>query len=472
MSRAANGKRVLVVDDDPVIALLVEQLLSQHGYDVETVDTGRAALKSVGAGFEGVIVLDVKLPDIDGPSVFRGIRQTSPDCPVIFLTSHATTHLALDSIRGGAFEFIEKTQLHEQLLDTVNNAFDMLAATQSVEENGPIGSFGGIVTQAREMHGLFRAMKSAFDTSVSVLVYGESGTGKELVSQALHRFGPRAAGPFVAINCAGIPENLLEAELFGYERGAFTGAVSRKAGKFEAAQGGSILLDEIGELQPVLQAKLLRVVQEGEFQRLGGNETIKSNVRIISATNRDLLTEVEAGRFRADLYYRLAVFTIHIPPLRERAGDVSLLVQYFADRAAKREGKVVSEVDPRAMELLRLHDYPGNVRELENIVAYAVVSARSERITISDLPPAFLQAVSRHQEIEPAGQAGSEPTVPGYAAASATPTAGGFATLAEVERVHIEHALERAGGNRRAAAELLGISRMTLYRKLKFEETT
>ena len=445
---------------------VVRKLLSTAGgYVVEEAPDGGSALALLLGGFHGVIVLDVRLPDIEGPELFKRIRDVSPNSPVIFLTGYGSTDLALDTIQDGAFEFIEKDDLLNRLLPTVEHAAASILEP-SVPGGPPKdeeGSFGGIVTQSQAMAAVFRSLRSAIDSNVSVLVHGESGTGKELVARAIHNYSTRRNDPFMAINCAGIPENLLEAELFGYERGAFTGAVSRKIGKFEAARGGTLFLDEIGELHPMLQAKLLRVLQEGELQRLGGNQTIQTDVRIVSATNRDLEQEIAEGGFRADLYYRLAVYVVYIPPLRERPGDVPLLLDFFVRRFAEREERPVRAVDPRVGELLELYDFPGNVRELENIVSYAVVSARGPTITIANLPPAFLRAVSTRKR---ALQAEAQAPTPVARPAAVGTESGEFPTLEQVERRHIERALKTASGNKTAAANLLGISRMTLYRKL------
>jgi transcriptional regulator with PAS, ATPase and Fis domain len=312
---------------------------------------------------------------------------------------------------------------------------------------------------------VFRSLKHALESKVPVLIRGESGTGKELVAKAVHRGSARQGGPFVAVNCAGIPDTLLEAELFGYERGAFTGAVGRKLGRFDLAQRGTLLLDEIGEMDPSLQAKLLRVLQESEYQRLGGVETLKADVRIVSATNRNLEEEVARERFREDLYYRLAVFTVELPPLRHRHGDVPLLVDHFITRAAAAENKRVRGVEPMALELLETYSFPGNVRQLENVIAHGVVAARGRMLRMADLPNSFLRAVQLERDSQPV-QSSDSPTGTRHAATGQRST-GPFPTLAEVEWRHCQAALERSGGNKAEAARLLGVSRMTLYRKLK-----
>ena len=456
------SRRVLVVDDDPVICKLVTRLLGIGGYLVETVETGGQAIAALRRGFHGVIVLDVRLPDTDGPTLFGRVRELAPGCPVVFLTSYGSADLALETITDGAFEFIDKQVLLDRLSVTVASAFStMNDETPTGLTSASANAFDTLITESAEMTSLFRSLRKAVGSKVPVLITGESGTGKELIARAIHKSSPQAHGPFMAINCAGIPEPLLEAELFGYERGAFTGAVARKIGKFEAARGGTLLLDEIGEMHPLLQAKLLRVLQEGEFQRLGSTQTLRADVRVLSATNRNLDLEIEEGRFRADLYYRLAVYPVHIPPLRERRGDVDVLVAFFTDRFASREGRTIDSVDDNAMSLLREYDYPGNVRELENILSYAVVSARGKVITIADLPPAFLRAAARHRK----RRVTASPDAPGEAQ-TARWTAADFPTLATLERRHIAQALELTKGNKTAASNMLGISRMTLYRKL------
>jgi len=494
---------------------VVKELLRPHGFEVLSVGTGREALIELRRGFRGVVVLDVRLPDLQGPDVFQAMRKFAPENPVIFLTGFGSADLALDSIRRGAFEFLDKDSLGNRLVGTVRNAFARLESEAPPKPEEPAGPahFPEIITGSPQMAAVFRTLNNAIASNVTVLISGESGTGKELIARAIHSHGTRATGPFVAINCAGIPENLLEAEIFGYERGAFTGAHSRKPGKFELADGGTLMLDEIGEMHPSLQAKMLRLIQDGEYQRLGGTETLHADVRVLSATHRDLEAEVKAGRFREDLYFRLAVFTVYIPPLRERVGDVPLLVDSFVERFAEREGKQIEGVDRTAMELLKSYTYPGNVRELENVLSYAVVSAKGPVLAIVDLPPNFLHAVSVHRRehvrrpvgalpgppvvyIPKDGKGGADqgatvpvppegsrvahrrltpaslpafvgPVRPGPILPPARPADTPFPTLGELEKKHIRAAMERADGNKTEAARLLGISRVTLYRKLK-----
>ena len=511
--------RVLVVDDDAFVCRVVEKLLEVQGFSLEFAGTGREAEQAVAKGFRGGVILDRFLPDVDGTELFPKLHGLCPENPVIFLTGHGSLDLAVDSIRGGAFEFLDKSELAERLLPSVIAAARHYFESDLSGDGGSGSStkilFPEIITRSREMQAVFRTIRNALDSRVTVLIQGESGTGKELIARAVHQYSRRVKFPFVAINCAGIPEHLLEAEIFGYERGAFTGAVSRKPGKFELAQNGTLMLDEIGEMHPALQAKILRVIQEGEYQRLGGVETLKADVRILSATHRNLEHDIDLGRFRSDLYYRLAVFTIFLPPLRERKGDISLLSQHFLELFAEREGKEARKIDSRAMALLESYSFPGNVRELENIISYAVISSRGEVITIADFPPNFLRGVSDRRkakmsedklvfdmpgppmvyvpkpkksvEIKPKTESASEGLRDLYEGVSgvegewvAPPSSGlaygeenresPFPSLADVEAQHIARALLKTGGNKAEAARILGISRVTLYRKISTVE--
>ncbi len=498
--QGSTGRHVLVIDDDPWIRVLVERLLGARGYIVRSVSDGAGAIEALGAGFVGVVVLDVNLPDIDGTQLLRQIRLVAPETPVILLTGQASTDLALDSIRDGAFDFVDKVQLAARLPDAVDHARHQL---ESAAQSAP---FAGIVARSTAMRGVFRAVQSALPSRVPVLIRGESGTGKELIARALHVNGPRRDGPFVAVNCAGIPDNLLEAELFGYEKGAFTGATARKLGRFDMARRGTLFLDEIGDMPMGLQPKLLRVLQEGEFVRLGGVETLQSDVRVVSATHRDLEEAVAEGKFREDLYYRLSVYTVNLPPLRDRVGDIPELARHFVRVCAAREGKPVIDVDPRVMELLASYRFPGNVRELENLLAHAVVAARGTVLGIADLPQPFLRAVAlerrkpvpfdedgvpelsrvrepralhapaelplgyRDAALHPHADPHPLPVEPPPLAVEPSPPRAvptPFPTLREVSRLHVAEALRVAAGNKAEAARLLGVSRMTLYRTLK-----
>mgnify|MGYP001380420342 CR=1 FL=1 len=502
---------VLLVDDDVFVCRVVEDLLGQHGFSVEIAGSAAEAARKIRNGFQGPIVLDRMLPDADGTELLPSLLEICPTNPVVLFTGYGSVDLAINSIQTGAFEFLDKGELMERLVPCVKAAaerfLEQVRVSRHLESGEVRTSFREIITQSREMQAVFRTLRNALNSSVTVLIQGESGTGKELVARAIHDYGLRTEQPFLALNCAGIPENLLEAEIFGYERGAFSGATARKPGKFEVASDGTLLLDEIGEMHPSLQAKLLRVIQSGEYQRLGGVETLHANVRVLSATNRDLEREIELGRFRRDLFYRLAVFTVYLPPLRERKGDVAILAEHFLRQNARRESKPVSRFDRNALLLLESYHFPGNIRELENIISYAVISSRGDTLTIADFPPNFLCAVSEYRKASksgrsayfalpeppvvylperdefslessgsiPAEEGAAEPHGSGVVGAKSSPLdasvrrvtgEAGFPSLRSVEMRHIEHAMQRAGGNKAKAARLLGISRVTLYRKL------
>ena len=471
-----NTRSVLVVADDPLVSEVISEILGHHGYQSIVVNSGQDAVDAVRSGFRGPVLLDLWLPDMSGQDVFVKLRQLDESMPVIFLTGHGTTELALESIQTGAFEFLDKADITERLLSTVDAASDHHEATlrgREVPVDRP-DPFGRIIGDSPQMRSVFRSLENALDSRLTVLIRGESGTGKELIARAIHDGGPRRHGPFVTINCASIPETLLESELFGYERGAFTGAAARKQGRFELARGGTLFLDEIGEMHPTLQAKLLRVIQDRQFQRLGGVETISADVRIISATHRNLEEEVAATRFREDLYYRLAVFMVVLPPLRARTGDVPLLVDHLASEVAKREHRDVLDVDRRALEVLCAHRWPGNVRELENVISFAVISSKTPVITIADLPPHFVSAArlggdagAQDGEVDSLSQTSDA----GIALPQERPAHlrvdGSFATLAELEAAHIRRVLDHCRGNKTKAARSLGIGRTTMYRKIE-----
>ena len=476
MNPSSSPRRVMVVDDDPIVCAVVHELLTDRGFEVSQAGTAAEALDPTRGGFQGVVVLDMWLPDASGSEVFRRMREIAPDNPVIFLTGFGSTDLALESIRDGAFEFLEKANLTERLVATVESAFASLTLAPPGQDSADDDAGwcpAGIVTSSPEMRSVLRALRNAVDSKVTVLIRGESGTGKELIAKAIHEEGPRRTGPFVSINCASIPESLLEAEMFGYERGAFTGAAARKLGRFELADRGTLFLDEIGEMHPALQAKLLRVIQERQFQRLGGVTTQHVDVRILSATHRNLEEEVASGRFREDLYYRLAVYSIHLPPLRERTGDVELLTQHFARKIARREGRPARALDERVLELFRDYSWPGNVRQLDNIVAYALVTAKGPVVTVADLPRHFLDAVALDRRSDDGSVGVAPPPLAPAARAAGTatpappaaPSLDTFPTLAQAESQHIRAALLLCEGNKSRAARLLDISRTTLYRK-------
>lgn len=461
-----------MVDDDPWISKLVTRLFSPRGHDVRAMESIGEVLAELDRGYDGLIILDEHLRGERGSDLLRTLRSRGHDHPVIFLSGHGTTALELRALQDGALDFVDKSEMAERLPLAITRAEELLATRE------PHGRFG-LIGASRSMRAVYAQLALALPSTVSVMIRGESGTGKELLARALHLHGPRARAPFVAVNCAGFPPDLLESELFGYERGAFTGANTRKPGRFDQAQGGTLFLDEIGDMPTTLQAKLLRVVQESEYQRLGGSETIRADVRIICATHRDLESETETGRFRADLYFRLARFLLTSPPLRERREDIPALARHFVEHAARKEGRPAPLMSARALEVLQAYDFPGNVRELENTIGYAVLASRGPSIGIADLPLTFLRALPQGsttpppEGAEPPGQEWRmEPESacpPEPSPAAPQPDDGTFPTLEEVERLHVARAMDRAGGNKVTAARLLGISRAALYRKLAGE---
>lgn len=462
-------RRVLVVDDYPPLLDYLRGYLSSSGYTTLTALNGEEALKTVMDNFSGVILLDARLPDIDGLELFRRIKKINGDLPVIFITANASVDLAVEATKEGAFDFIEKgSELMNRVSIAVKNAFERLemftrlkALTTELSDDLRFGRF---ITINPLMRRILKTIESVIPSAVSVLIEGESGTGKELIARAIHDKGPRASGPFVAVNCAGIPETLLESEMFGYEKGAFTGATTRRIGKFELANGGTLFLDEVGELPRSLQAKLLRVLQERTFERVGGNEPVTVDVRVISATNRDLRAEVRAGNFREDLYYRLAVFPVRLLPLRERPEDIPFLAQHFLRRFSAEEGKEIKQFSPAALSMLTSHPFPGNVRELENIVRHLVILSRGPDITVDDV-----QATLRsHQVVEEPAFTAIEGDLDFRGRLSkAFPKIEAIRPFNEMKSEYIRRAVELANGNLSSAARALGLGRATLYRILK-----
>lgn len=470
-------KPILIVDDDAGLCWAIEKLLPEDEYDVHTAHRAADALQIAEGGFVGVVVLDLNLPDEPGAELFEKLQEIRPENPVIILTGFGTTDLALDLTQRGAFDFIEKSHLKLRLNDAVANAFDLLEehdhAKRMMKEGRVELAFSSLVTDSPEMRAVFRTLRSVLVSNVTVLIEGESGTGKELVARAIHKAGTRQGHPFVALNCAGIPETLLEAELFGYERGAFTGATQRKIGRYELANKGTLFLDEIAELQPNIQAKTLRLLENGEFQRLGGLETLTANVRLVSATHRRLDREISEGRFREDLYYRLAVFKVQLPALRDRTGDIAKLSQYFLKEQSEVENRIFEGIDTRVMDLLERYDYPGNVRELRNIIAHTVVSSKGPYVTINDLPSDFLRRVAEQPEAVTRSQPlplsyEHEPILTHglFEHTERDLSLTKFPTLKEIEKKHVTAALQVAEGNKAEAARMLGINRVTLYRKI------
>ncbi len=436
-------EEILVVDDEPQMVIAVQETLRRKGYQVTSAGSGVEALCRLRERYFRVVLTDMRMPEISGLDLLKKVKTLSPQTPVVLLTAYGTIQNAVDAMRHGAFDYLLKPFSSESLEAVVRRALG--AATIKDESAGH-----EIITQDPCFSQVLKRASQAAASTATILVEAESGTGKELLARMVHRQSQRSSGPFVAVNCAALPENLLESELFGFEKGSFTGAGTSKPGKFELAHRGTLLLDEIGEMAPILQAKLLRVLQEREVDRVGGKEPIRIDVRVIATTNRDLTSLVRAGAFREDLYYRLNVIRLTIPPLRERGGDIPLLVDFFCKRYGREFGKDGIRCGPAALERLCAHSWPGNVRELENSIQRAVALSLGPEVTVEDLL------------LGPASAAvGGDRT-----ATSESDLPGSGTTMREMERQLICRTLEKTGGNRTHAAKVLGISLRTLRNKL------
>lgn len=393
-----NNKTLLIVDDEPNIRRVLTAVFEKAGYRVLTAENGRKALDVVSSEPDvNVMICDLIMPDLNGVEVLKSAKEINPQLSVVMITAHGTIKTAVDAMKLGAFDYITKPFDMDEIKLVVKNAAER---SELLGENIHLKqelksrySFEGIIGSSSKMQEVFKIVERVANSNATVLIRGESGTGKELIARAIHYNSPRAAKPFIAVSCAALPETLLESELFGYEKGAFTGAVGQKAGRFELAHQGTLFLDEVPEISPPVQVKLLRVLQEREFERVGGTKTIKVDVRLIAATNRDLEQLVAEGHFRPDLYYRLQVIQVFLPPLRERTEDIPLLVQHFVEKYNKENGKCVKGVTDETMDLLMKYRWPGNVRELENVIERGVVLADADEDLITpDLLPSMLQA--------------------------------------------------------------------------------
>ncbi len=444
---------VLVVDDERNYLIVLEDLLSEEGYEVVTASSGAEALEIMKNTPVHTVLSDIKMPGMNGVELLDEIRTLDSDMPVILMTAFAEVDQAVEAMKKGALDHIQKPFDNEDIKKAVRRGVEKRLLLQNIRylqtELGAL--WGNIVGKSKSMERVFTIMKKVADTPTTVLIHGESGTGKELIARGLHKSSSRANAPFVSINCAAVPETLLESELFGYEKGAFTGASTLKQGKFEVADKGTLFLDEVGEMSLGLQVKLLRVLQEQEFQRVGGTKDIKVDVRVIAATNKDLKEEVEAGRFRADLYFRLNVVQIRVPPLRERKEDIPLLVAHFLKKLEGKLGRSVREVDPAAMSSFYRHVWPGNIRELENVLERAVVLCKGSTITADDLPIEMRESSVIDRGVEDL----------------ISWEKGLAATLDSIEERIIRLALKKADNVQAQAAKLLGVSRSNLQYKMK-----
>jgi two-component system response regulator HydG len=445
----SDSARLLVADDDPGLRESLERTLTREGYRVILASDGRAALERVQAGGIDLIVTDLKMPGLTGLELLRAAKAIAPDVDVILLTAFGTVEEAVKAMKDGAYDFLTKPFRREQLLKLVDKALERRAL---IEKNRALQqrlddllSSGAVVGGSPAFRRMMALVDQVADSSATVLIQGESGTGKELVARAIHDRSARRGKAFVAVNCAALPETLLESELFGYEKGAFTGAAGRKEGRFELADGGTLFLDEVADLSVVTQPKILRVLQEGEFERLGGTRTISVNVRIVAASNQNLASMVKDKRFREDLYYRLNVITVHVPPLRDRREDVRVLAHHFLRVYAAKNNRKLDGLTDEAIRRLEAYAWPGNVRELENVVERSVVLARGGQVEAADLPDDVngTKAPPRDAILELIG----------------TP-------LADVEQRLLNETLRITGGNKTQAAKLLGIDVRTVARKL------
>jgi two-component system response regulator AtoC len=449
---------VLVVDDDGAVGVVLVALLGQAGMKATHVASGEAALRALASQPADVVVTDLRMPGMDGMQLLARIAARSPEVPVIVLTAHGTVPLAVEAMRAGAADFVLKPFDREQLVFVVRKAMHAARHAEGLAAAAPMAQ-GPFASASPAMRDVMELLGRAARSTATVLISGESGTGKELAARAIHEQSPRKAGPLVVVHCAALPDTLLESELFGHEKGAFTGAVCRKPGRIELADGGTLFLDEIGDVPLAMQVKLLRVLQERTFERLGGTETVKVDVRFVAATHQDLDAMVRAKTFREDLYYRLAVVPVVMPPLRARPEDIGGLVTRFAATFGHANGKGAVTVDAAALERLRRESWPGNVRELQNFVERLVVLADGTTIGVADVE----RELGRSAAITPAAAAPASGGGGGGAAAST-------ATLDDrrrvTEREALREALDRMKGNRTLAARILGISRRSLYNKL------
>jgi two-component system response regulator AtoC len=480
---AGETKQVLVADDEPNLRRVLTAQLVRDGFEVHPAEDGAEALRLLAEHHIDVVITDLRMPKIDGMELLKRIVADYPDVPVIMITAHGTVNTAVEALKLGAFDYVTKPFDRTEFQRVVAKAARSRELSGQLYLGGTTEERGRyrLIGESSPMQEVYAVIDRAADTPSTVLITGESGTGKELIARALHEHSSRKEKPYIRVNCAALPPELIEAELFGYEKGAFTGAVTSKPGRFELADGGSLFLDEIGEIPVSMQVKLLRAIQESEFERVGGVKTSRVDVRLIAATNRHLPGEIASGRFREDLYYRLNVVNVHLPPLRERKSDIPLLIEHFLRRFNTRLKKSVSSVDQEAMDLLLAHEWRGNIRELENAIERCVLFCDGEHITSDDLPPELKGRGDRRtpsvtpvvveppKVVEP--QRVEEPGIESDIVDSLSEEGGLKEAVREatarIERELILRALKQTHNNVTHAARMLKISRKSLQIKMK-----
>jgi two-component system response regulator AtoC len=456
-------KQVLIVDDEPNLRKILSAQLSRDGYDVMTANDGEEGLAALKDHHIDLVITDLKMPKVDGMTLLKRALEEDPELPVVLITAHGTIDTAVEALKSGAFDFVTKPFDKDEVRQIVAKALktrDLRAADATHMPAARDARFG-IIGHSQGILDIYAILERVADTPTTVLISGESGTGKELVARALHEHSSRKDKPFIKVNCAAIPKELIESELFGHERGAFTGAVSSKPGRFELANGGTLFLDEIGEIPIEMQVKLLRALQESEFERVGGIKTIRVDVRLVAATNRDLKRLIASGTFREDLFYRLNVVPIRLPALRERTGDIPVLVEHFLGKFNERLKKKVEGAESEAMDVLVAYPWPGNIRELENVIERAVLFCDAQKLRASDLPP----------EIRGIPAMANVP-LPEADLTAALAGEGGLkehvkVAMSRLEKELVSRALQQTGGNVTHAARLLKISRKGLQLKMK-----
>ncbi|MBI1234236.1 MAG: response regulator [Alphaproteobacteria bacterium] len=471
------ARTVLIVDDDPTQRRLLQAVLEKQGYSAECAESGEQALQRVGRGGVDAMLLDLVMPGMDGMEVLQTLRDQGSDLPVIVLTAHGGIETVVTAMRAGALDFFVKPASPERIAVSIRNAFKVQSLEGEVRrlkktQDGTLG-FADMIAGAPAMRQVIRLGERAAASNIPILVTGESGVGKELVARAIQAASDRAGKPFVAVNCGAIPENLVESTLFGHEKGSFTGAIGKHMGKFQEADGGTLFLDEIGELPLDMQVKLLRALQEGEVDPVGSKRPVKVNVRIISATNRDLAEQVREGAFREDLFYRLNVFPIEVPPLRARKDDIPSLVRHFVQRFNAQENRSIQDATGETMAMLTAFDWPGNVRQLENSVFRAVVLCEGDHLRPEDFPQISGRSADLtdtapppHAYPDPA-TAAPEPAANDMAGVTIVDGGGHLRSLEAIERDLIQFAIETYAGRMSEVARRLGLGRSTLYRKVR-----